>query len=82
MFDVDAFVIRGHQKVIDYYRWLRDSTVSDVERERFQRRMDEESAALTSLLRNQNRPLTQKQAVTQARNRDVASRLRGAGNPS
>ncbi|HKU05631.1 MAG TPA: hypothetical protein VJR30_06150 [Bradyrhizobium sp.] len=42
MFDVDAFVIRGHQKVIDYYRWLRDSTVSDVERERFQRRMDEE----------------------------------------
>jgi hypothetical protein len=39
MFDADAFVIRGHQKVIDYYRWLRDSTVSDVERERFQRRI-------------------------------------------
>jgi hypothetical protein len=54
MFDVDAFVIRGHQKVIDYYRWLRDSTVSDVERERFQRRMDEESAALNRFLAQQS----------------------------
>jgi hypothetical protein len=53
MFDVDAFVIRGHQKVIDYYRWLRDSTVSDVERERFQRRMDEESEALRRYLAQQ-----------------------------
>jgi hypothetical protein len=54
MFDVDAFVIRGHQKVIDYYRWLRDSTVSDVERERFQRRMDEESAAVNRFLAQQS----------------------------
>ena len=35
MFDVDAFVTRGHQKVIDYLRWLLDSILSDVERERF-----------------------------------------------
>lgn len=54
MFDVDAFVIRGHQKVIDYYRWLRDSTISDVERERFQRRMDEESEALNRYLARQS----------------------------
>jgi hypothetical protein len=33
MFDVDAFVIQGHQKVIGHYRWLRDATASDVERE-------------------------------------------------
>jgi hypothetical protein len=33
MFDLDAFVIQGHQKVIDHYRWLREATVSDVERE-------------------------------------------------
>jgi hypothetical protein len=38
MFELDAF--RGHEKVIDHYRWLRDSTTSDMERERFQRRMD------------------------------------------
>ena len=50
MFDVDGFVVRGHQKVIDYYRWLRDATVSDVERERFQRRIDEESEALRRYL--------------------------------
>jgi len=24
MFELDAFVIRGHEKVIDHYRWLRD----------------------------------------------------------
>jgi hypothetical protein len=49
MFDVDAFVIQGHQKVIDYYCWLRDSTISDVERERFQRRIDQERDALDHL---------------------------------
>ena len=48
-------VIRGHQKVIDYFRWLRDSTLSDVERDRFQRRMDEESEALNRYLAKQSR---------------------------
>ena len=50
MFDVDTFVIQGHQKVIDYYCWLRDSTISDVERECFQRRIDQERAALDQYL--------------------------------
>jgi protease II len=52
MFELDAF--RGHEKVIDHYRWLRDSTTSDMERERFQRRMDEESAALNRFLAQQS----------------------------
>jgi hypothetical protein len=47
MFDVDAFVIQGHN---DYYCWLRDSTISDVERERFQRRIDQERDALDQYL--------------------------------
>ena len=51
MFDADAFIIRGHQKVI----WLRDSSTSDVERERFQRRMKEESEALNRYLAKQSR---------------------------
>lgn len=55
MSDVDTFVIRGHQKVIDYYRWLRDSTVPDAERERFQRRMDEEREALNRYLAKRSR---------------------------
>jgi hypothetical protein len=50
MFELDAFAIRGHEKVIDHYRWLRDSTTSDMERERFQRRMDQEREALNRYL--------------------------------
>jgi len=41
MFEIDAFVIRGHEKVIDHYRRLRDSSASESERQEFQRRMDE-----------------------------------------
>jgi hypothetical protein len=41
MFEIDAFVIRGHEKVIDHYRWLRGSSKSELERQEFQRRMDE-----------------------------------------
>jgi hypothetical protein len=55
MFDADAFIIRGHQKVIDHYCWLRDSSTSDVERERFQRRMKEESEALNRYLAMRSR---------------------------
>jgi hypothetical protein len=55
MFDADAFIIRGHQKVIDHYRWLRDSSRSDGERERFQRRMEEESEALNRYLAMRSR---------------------------
>jgi hypothetical protein len=50
MFELDAFVLRGHEKVSDHYRWLRDSTTSDMERERFQRRMDQEREALNEYL--------------------------------
>jgi hypothetical protein len=50
MFELDAFVIRGHEKVIDHYRFLRDSSTSDVERERFQRRMDQERETLNAYL--------------------------------
>jgi hypothetical protein len=50
MFEVDAFVIRGHEKVIDHYRRLRDSSTSEFERRELQRRMDEFSEALQSYL--------------------------------
>ncbi len=42
MFQLDTFIMQGHQKVIDHYRWLRDTAVSEAERERFQRRMVQE----------------------------------------
>jgi hypothetical protein len=44
MFNLDAFVIRGQEKVIGHYRRMRDSASSELERRSFQRRMDEESA--------------------------------------
>jgi hypothetical protein len=50
MFELDVFVIQGHEKVIGHYRWLRDSSESDVERERFQRRMDHERETLNEYL--------------------------------
>jgi len=46
MFQLVTFIVQGHQKVIDHYRWLRDAAKSDVERERLQRRMVEEYEAL------------------------------------
>jgi len=46
MFQLDSFIIQGHQKIIDHYRWLRDTAVSEAERERFERRMIEEYDAL------------------------------------
>ena len=46
MFDIDAFVIRGHEKVIDHYRRLRDSSAPETERQEFQRRIDGVSEAL------------------------------------
>ncbi len=46
MFQLETFIIRGHQKVMEHYRWLRDTAASDAERERFQRRMAEEYEAL------------------------------------
>ena len=50
MFELAAFIVQGHQKVIDHYRWLRDSSTSDVERAHFQRRMGQEREALNEYL--------------------------------
>lgn len=46
MFDTNAFVIRGHEKVRTHFQSLRDSADFDTERHLFQRRMDQESEAL------------------------------------
>lgn len=46
MFQLDNFIVRGHRKVIDHYRWLRDTATSEADRERFERRMVEEYEAL------------------------------------
>jgi len=46
MFRLDTFIEQGHRKVIEHYRWLRDTAKSDIERERFQKRMVEEYEAL------------------------------------
>lgn len=46
MYQPDDFIVRSQQKVIDHYRWLRDTARSEVERARFQRRMIEEYEAL------------------------------------
>ncbi len=46
MTELDAFIVRGHQKIIDHYRWLRDTARSVEERDRFQRCMNEEEEVL------------------------------------
>jgi hypothetical protein len=48
MFELDAFIIRGHEKVI---RHLRDSASSETERHQLQKRIDQESGALDRYLR-------------------------------
>ena len=55
MFDVGAFVIRGHEKVVDHYRRLRDSSTSALEREEFQRRMDDVARELYAILDGRSR---------------------------
>jgi hypothetical protein len=55
MVEPDAFIIRGHEKIIDQYRWLRDSSKSDMERERFQRRMDQERQTLNEYFEQPSR---------------------------
>ena len=68
MFDVGAFVIGGHEKVIDHYRRLRDSSTSTLECDEFQRRMDDVGKKLQAILNERLRrclgsdalPLTQR----------------------
>lgn len=55
MFHLETFVVRGHQKIIDHYRWRRDTARSEEECERFQRRMVEEYEALRSYTDQQPR---------------------------
>lgn len=50
MLYVDAFVIRGHEKVIDHYRRLLDSAKSELERRDLQRRMDKAGEELQAYL--------------------------------
>ena len=50
MSELEALIMRGHRKIIDHYRQLRDTSKSAAERERFQRCMDEEEALLTRLV--------------------------------
>ena len=46
MTELEAFIARGHRKMIEHYRWLRDTSRSEVERKRFQQCMDEEEQLL------------------------------------
>ena len=57
MTDLDAFIVRGHEKIIGHYRWLRDTATSATERERFQRCMDEEEQALQRFVERRSYPL-------------------------
>ncbi|MBR1200485.1 hypothetical protein JQ634_32880 [Bradyrhizobium sp. AUGA SZCCT0240] len=47
MSELDAFLVRGHEKVIEHYRRLRDSSSSDEERRALQARIDRELSALS-----------------------------------
>jgi hypothetical protein len=57
MTGLDAFIVRGHQKIIDHYRWLRDTAPSQAERERFQRCMDEEEETLRRFVERSSHPM-------------------------
>ena len=59
MSDIDAFVVRGHEKVIAYYRWLRDTAQDASERARFQARMEAEVDALRRHLARQSHGVPQ-----------------------
>jgi hypothetical protein len=50
MFDVNAFIVQGHQKVIDHYRWLQKYAVSETERQQFQTCADQEQEALNRFI--------------------------------
>jgi hypothetical protein len=64
MSKLDAFIMRGHQKIIDHYRQLRDTAPSDTERKRFQRCMDQEEQTLRDFVERRSH-LVQLEAVLQ-----------------
>jgi hypothetical protein len=51
MIDIDAFVIRGYENVIDHSRRLRDSSKAELERQEFQRRMDNKHRSEPKIVR-------------------------------
>jgi hypothetical protein len=55
VFQLDDFIARGHQKIIDHYCWLRDTAKTEMERERFQQRMVEEYEVLKRYTEQQPR---------------------------
>ena len=57
MTELDAFITRGHQKIIDHYRWLRDTASSAAERERYQRCINEGEEALRRFAEQRLHPL-------------------------
>ena len=57
MSGLEAFIIRGHEKIIDHYRRLRDSAPSHAERERLHRCMEEEEEALRKFVEGRSPPL-------------------------
>jgi hypothetical protein len=57
MSGLEAFIIRGHEKIIDHYRRLRDSAPSHAERERFHCCMEEEEEALRKFVEGRSPPL-------------------------
>lgn len=59
MTQLDAFIIRGHEKIIGHYRWLRDARSSAEERARFQRSMDQEEQTLRHYIEQRSRELPQ-----------------------
>jgi hypothetical protein len=56
MFDLRKFVIEGHEKIIGHYRRLLETSTSELERERFERCIEEEQEALNRLLQQAPRP--------------------------
>jgi hypothetical protein len=57
MTELEAFIVRGRQKIIDHYRWLRDTAPSDIERDRFQRCMQEEEHTLRAFIEQRSHPV-------------------------
>ena len=51
MFNLDAFVIRGHEKLVGHYLRTCDSASSELERRSLQRRREEERAVLEHYLK-------------------------------
>jgi hypothetical protein len=54
MFDLQAFVVESHHKVIGHYQQLLASATSEAEAEHYRRRIEEHERSLSGLLREQS----------------------------